>query len=144
MKVVLDTNILISALLFKGRVAFVFGLIEEEKIVPCFTPSTIKEFQNVLSREKFRKNLEELGMKAEQIVDAILQKSLICLDIKIEDIVLDDPTDNKFLACAVSCNAALIISGDQHLLGLKHFNNLPIITPDKFRKILEKKLEAGH
>ena len=64
MKIVLDTNVLISTLLFKKQLSPIFNLLETEnqKVVFCFTLSTIKKFSDVLRRPKFSKKMEILGL----------------------------------------------------------------------------------
>lgn len=53
------------------------------------------------------------------------------------DVILDDPTDNKFLACALEGNAGYIVTGDQHLLRLKTYQEIDILTPRQFLDILK-------
>lgn len=58
------------------------------------------------------------------------------------DVVKADPDDNKIIACAVESNAQYIISGDHHLTDLKKYENIRIVNPDMFLKLMEDKLRA--
>ena len=136
MKIVLDTNVLISSLLFKKQLSPIFDILESGKIIPCFTLSTLKEFSEVLNRPKFLKKIETLNLTPSEIISAVLENSQICPEKKIPNIIPEDPSDNKFLACAISCQASFIVSGDSHLLKLKKFQEIPILQPKEFLKII--------
>ena len=65
----------------------------------------------------------------------------LCTVVKVNfavDAVADDLEDNKFLACASAARANFIISGDQHLLRLKKFDDISIVTPARFTKLLKE------
>ena len=66
----------------------------------------------------------------------IIENSLIVEDYEKLDIIKEDPDDNKFLEAAIAGNADFIISQDNHLLKLKEFNNVKIIIPEEFLKII--------
>ena len=53
------------------------------------------------------------------------------------DIVKEDPADNIIFECALYCNADFIVSGDNHLLKIKSYNNIKVLNPSDFLKILE-------
>ena len=50
-------------------------------------------------------------------------------------VIKDDPADNKFLDCAIECNTDFIVSQDKHLLGLKEFEGIKIVTPSEFLRL---------
>lgn len=136
MRVVFDTNVLVSALLFKGELGVLSDLIENEICIPCFTPSTFEEFKEVIARERFKTRLSLIGLSADEIIEALQRKSLLYPEVEIEKIIHADPSDNKILACALVSRADFIVSGDKHLLELSAYRDIPIITPAEFlRKI---------
>ncbi|PIP67336.1 MAG: putative toxin-antitoxin system toxin component, PIN family [Parcubacteria group bacterium CG11_big_fil_rev_8_21_14_0_20_41_14] len=132
MRVVFDTNILISALLFKGKLEILHHFIKQGICVPCFTLSTLDEFKDVISRDKFKENLDEYGYNPDDVVKSIQNKGLIYTEQEIEKVIHQDPKDDKFLACAVVSQACFIVSGDKHLLDLKSYNNILIVSPSEF------------
>lgn len=130
---VLDTNVLISALLFKGTLAEIFDLIVGGNITPCLTPETLEELQQVLARPKFRDALMRASLSSEMILEALLQQSVVAPTPPwVLPIVLADQSDVKFLACAVLCNADVLVTGDCVLLALKTYAEIPIVTPRDF------------
>lgn len=133
---VFDTNVIVSALLFKqskpGK-AF-YTALEQETIL--ISLPVLKELNEVLSRKKFQRYL--LQKEKENFLDAVIQETVL-IEI-IEDIsVCRDSEDDKFIELAINGNAECIISGDKDLLELKLFREIPIITPDEFLKMYSNK-----
>lgn len=132
MRVVLDTNVLISAFLFEKRLGKIVELIEQGVITPCFVVHTFREFQNVLGYEKFKPLLEASHITIDKIVEDMHAKSIILDDPKNIPHLTSDTGDNYVLAAAKSAQAVCIVTGDKLLLSLKYFSGVPIIAPKKF------------
>ena len=132
MRIVFDTNALISATLWDNSVChkLLIGLIKKD--TELFTSIEIlDEYKNAVIRD-FKYSKE----KVDEIIIKLLNVfKVIKSDIKI-DIIGEDPSDNKILECAVSSNAEFILSYDDHLLKLKEYNNIKIINPTEFLKKL--------
>jgi putative PIN family toxin of toxin-antitoxin system len=126
---VLDTNLIVSALLLKqstARQAFDKALAEGKLLQSM---ATIEELNNVLKREKFNKYvLEEERL---QFLAALVREAIL-IEVKVTITDCRDPKDNKFLELAVSGEASAIISGDEDLLALHPFRDIPIFTPRDF------------
>jgi putative PIN family toxin of toxin-antitoxin system len=126
--IVLDTNVLISAILFGGMPRRILELAFRGEIQVCISEPIVEELRGVLRRPRF-------GFSAELvqtiIVELIGLADFISPSQKIE-VVADDPDDNRILECAVEARADFIITGDSHLLKLKNFKDILIITPDEF------------
>jgi putative PIN family toxin of toxin-antitoxin system len=131
-RVVLDTNVLISALLFKKKLGIICNLIDEGKIIPCFTKTTFLELQTTLQHPKFKLLFKEASFSPKQLIDAIKEKSIIHSDPKRIPKVSRHFPDNFILPSALSCSASFIVSGDKHLLSLKEFKEIPIFSPKQF------------
>ena len=126
---VFDTNVIISALLFersKPAQAF-YAALDRGNIL--LSQPVLKELNEVLAREKLKPYL--LFEERERFIIALMSEALL-IDIKETIRVCRDPEDDKFLELAVNGGAACIISGDEDLLILNPFRNIPIIKPDKF------------
>lgn len=125
-KIVADTNVYISALGWNGNERKVLNL-SAEKIIECYTSLEIlSELFKVLEYPKFAFNPEE---KEDFITSLLLTLKIV--EIKTTDkinIIKDDSTDNKFIHCALNCNADFIVSGDKHLLQLKSYKDIKIIN----------------
>ena len=127
--IVLDTNILVSALLFKQSIPRqVFDkTIDRGKIL--FSTTTFDELDLVLQRDKFSKYITSSERKL--FLQMLSNKSNI-LDVQEIVTACRDPKDNKFLDLAMAGKANYIITGDQDLLVLHPFNHIEIITPRYF------------
>jgi len=133
MRVVLDTNVLISGLLIPGGPpGKIVDLWTENKITVIVSQALIEEFFDVLLRPKFK--------RAGTVIER--QDLLICL-LEMENsvfvfpkvhlhVVEEDPEDNHVLECALEGKVQYIISGDTHLLALKEFQGISIVAPAEF------------
>lgn len=132
MRLVYDTNIVISALLFEGsRPAKAFDIgIKQGAIL--FSSSTLAELEEVLSRNKFDQYISHEERK-QFLTSFILNSTPVEIDETISE--CRDPKDNKFLELAVCGKADFIISGDEDLLILNPFRNIQITPPDSFLKM---------
>jgi len=135
LRLVFDTNIIISALLFEGSKpskAFNIG-IEQEVIL--FSSSTLTELEEVLWRSKFDQYISHEDRK-QFLSSFILHATPVEPDETITE--CRDSKDNKFLELAVCGKADFIISGDEDLLILNPFRNIRILTPSMFINLHSK------
>lgn len=139
MRVIVDTSVLVSGLLFGGLPRGIVDKAQIGAITLCLTKSTIEELLRVLTYPKFEEERLRMLPNFETVFDNILSNSLrIPEPDSMPDIIKSDPSDNKFLACAIAAQAKYIISGDKHLLNLKNFAGIPIVTPRQFLKRFKK------
>ncbi|MBS3132184.1 putative toxin-antitoxin system toxin component, PIN family [Candidatus Woesearchaeota archaeon] len=131
MKVVLDTNIFISGIFWKGSSNKVITNWREEKFTLVTSLEAISEIIKVLKDFKIKLSDEMI----KEWVDLIVRNSMIVDPKEKIEAVKDDPKDNIFIETAVVGNADYIISQDNHLLKLKDFGGIKIITPEEFDKI---------
>lgn len=132
MRVVLDTNVLISAFLFDKHVGKVLKLVDDGIITPCFVAYTFREVTNVLSYPKFASVLKSGHTTAGAIAEAMQIKSIILPDPKIIPNATPDTPDNYVLATAQLAQVEYIVTGDKLMLSLKEFVGIPIVTPKTF------------
>ncbi len=132
-KVVLDTNILVSALLFKGELSKIADRWKKGRIAPVFSRETFEEFRTVLEYPKFSLTGREIKMIIEEEVLPFFEVAEI--SDKISG-VCRDPADDKFIACAVSASADFIVSGDNDLLDIGKYKSVRIITAAEFLKMI--------
>ena len=131
MKVVLDTNIFISGIFWKGSSNKVILNLREGKVTLVTSLKIISEIIKVLKDFKIRL----LDDMIKEWVDLIVRNSIIVEPKERIEIVKDDPKDDIFIETAVAGNVDYIISQDNHLLKLKEFRGIKIITPEEFNKI---------
>jgi putative PIN family toxin of toxin-antitoxin system len=132
MRVVLDTNVIISAFLWAGKVNRLLDLIERQKIGIYTCMEQIVELQGVLERPRFKTIFEKTKLKPQTVVSVFLKLAVLVENIKEIDIVKIDQTDNVILSCALSANAQYLITGDKHLLSLGTFQKVKIVRPKEF------------
>jgi putative PIN family toxin of toxin-antitoxin system len=120
--------VLVSGILFGGTPGQVIDLWKDSKLDVYYTPEILGEYGRVLSYPKFKLPLDvttdilsfvtEFGKRTEQKTEI--------------NVVEEDPSDNVFLACAIDSGCQVIITGDKHLLTLKEYKGIEILTPEKF------------
>lgn len=132
MKIVFDTNVLISSTLWDGSVAqkLLFKLIRIDAKIYS-SPEIISEYQKILKRD-FDYTDEEVSSIIGKLLNFI---TLVELNQKV-DIIKDDPEDNKIIECALASFSEYIITYDKHLLKIKNFKEIKIITPEESLKIV--------
>jgi putative PIN family toxin of toxin-antitoxin system len=136
-RVVLDTNIVVSSLLTPdGNPAFIFKKFLLGEIQNFTTKDLLDEVKEVLNRAKITKRMNPL--EREFTLNSLEKFSeKINPQLTFEEIE-DDPDDNRILECAVAAAAEYIISGDDHLLKLKEFRGIKIISPAEFVRLIKK------
>lgn len=132
MRAVLDTNIFISAVL-GGRLGIIIDEWKAGKFKLIVTDSIAREYLDVINRPKF--NIPQAEIIA--VSDYLLQLGEFVTPAEEIHIIVADPTDNKFLEAATAGQVNFIVSGDNHLLELKSFREIPIITAKEFISWLE-------
>ncbi|OGL39508.1 putative toxin-antitoxin system toxin component, PIN family [Candidatus Saccharibacteria bacterium RIFCSPLOWO2_02_FULL_46_7] len=131
-KVVLDTNVLISALVFGGKPRQITDLLADEMIRVAISHEALTELRRKITA-KFPDSVEVLK-RFEKLLERDAQ--LVTLG-SIQINICQDPDDNKFIETAVLGNCDFIISGDRHLLGIGQYEDIKIIKPAAFLKLLE-------
>lgn len=128
-KVVFDTNVYLSAIIFGGNPRKILQLAIDEKIILYSSIEILLEIALKL-KNKFKWPTEQINFTIKNI-------SNLAKIVKVKervDIVKKDPTDNKILEAAIESKADFIITGDNHLLELKRYKNIKIIQPINFLK----------
>ena len=131
-RVVLDTNILVSALLFQAELAGIVDLWKKGRIIPVLSKETFTEFKAVLEYPKFSLTQQEIKVIIEEEVLPYFEVIEVTDNIKG---ICRDVDDDKFIACAVSASADFIVTGDKDLLDLGKYKSVKIISASVFLKM---------
>jgi len=131
-RVVLDTNVIISALGWNGAEREVLELCLKRKIQLIESRPLLDELIKVLSRPRFK---FINAKKKTELLDSLIQISEAVAPTEKINAVKDDPSDNKFLETAVEGKADYIISGDNHLLKLRRFRRIRIVNAKEFLRV---------
>jgi len=129
MRIVLDTNVIISAVYNKDGVVGMAYFKAFEMGDVLISSKTFFEFVDVSGRKKFAKKIPE-KVRKESIKEVYKNCVYVHVDKKITD--CPDPKDNKFLELAVCGEANYIISGDSDLLDMSPYRGIPILRPKEF------------
>ena len=132
MRVVVDVNIWISALLWGGVPDKVVILAQEHTITIFASDALFLELETTLRRPKFQSKIRSLNFNLEDVINATKDVLEFCPTISVDAPQLRDPKDTVVLAAAVAANAEAIVTGDLDLLVLIEFNGIPILTPQDF------------
>jgi len=135
MNAVLDTNVLISAVIATGipHEVVVEGYDGEYRIVA--SQATIQEFRDTLQKYPERFGLDDDEIQTE--VETLQYYAEIVAPDEALNVVDADPDDDKFLEVAVTANADYVVSGDQHLLDIDSFRDIDIVAPREFYDALD-------
>lgn len=129
MRLVLDTNTVISGLLWAGGPpARLIDAAEARQIELASSTALLAELQGVLGRAKFAHQLAQRGFDAVDLFDGYAALVAHVTPAQLPQPVARDPDDDQVLACALAAQADLIVSGDGDLLDLKSFHGIPILT----------------
>lgn len=134
MRIVLDNNVFVSGIFWKGASHEIIKLAEGNKVEIYSSIEILKELFGVLRRDKFKPYFKEAETTIEAVFQKILKLVQICVPTIKVRVVKEDPPDNRFLACALTARAFFVVSGDKHLLQLKEFQGIPIVSPREFLK----------
>ena len=132
MKVTVDTNILISATFWSGSSDKIISKAEKKEIELIISNDIIEEYIEVLDYKEIQNKIKDKKLEMKRTVGKIISMSKIVVPKEKLAIVKNDPDDNIILECAKAGNVDCVISNDKHLLKLKKFENIPILTPDEF------------
>ena len=127
MRILIDTNILISGLFFNGLPKKLLSEIEPEKFVICVNKEITSEYTEQIDKKisitKYKLNKELRKKFFDNLKNFEIVSDLkICRDVK----------DDKFLNCAIDAKAIYIVSGDSDLLTIKNFEGIEIVTAREF------------
>jgi uncharacterized protein len=132
MRVVIDTNVWLSALLWGGQPNLIIKLIEKQQIQAISSENILMELTEILQKPKLQKRLDQLQLSADEVV--IIAKRLMTM-VVIEEVIipeLRDPKDQMVLATAIAGDVQVVISGDKDLLVLHSYVNISILLPQEF------------
>ena len=130
-RIVLDTNIVISALFWKGQQRVIFNAALNKQFIALTSEALTAELKRVLAYPKFAQQIANRALDIDRLVADYLATAVAVLPAEIPPDVVRDPKDRDVLACAVGGEADLIVSGDNDLLTLSQYQNIPILNTEQ-------------
>ena len=128
-RVVVDTNVVVSALLFGGVPGELISLWKSGNLKPLASPEIIDEYIRVLAYPKFKLSEDEINFLL--YFEILPFFEVIEVKQRSQIIISADPSDDKFIQCAEKGKAGIIISGDRHLLSLKQYKKIKIMSAEQ-------------
>jgi len=128
MRLVLDTNVVLSALLWGGTPYRLLQLAIEDEVQIFTSPVLAAELREILARPHLAAKLAEKGTTADAVTALYLEFARAVSPLSVPRVVPDDPDDDHVIACAVAAKADIIVSGDKHLLKLREHQGIRIVT----------------
>ncbi|HOC01719.1 MAG TPA: putative toxin-antitoxin system toxin component, PIN family [Verrucomicrobiota bacterium] len=137
MRLVADTNTLVSASLWQGPSARLLEAVASGKAELVLSPDLLAEFASVIARPKFVDRITAQRTTADQLAQKLAEKVTVVAPATLAvPPELRDPEDLPVLACALAADAEAIVSGDQDLLTMGAFQGIPILTArEALRKV---------
>jgi putative PIN family toxin of toxin-antitoxin system len=136
MRVVVDSNVLVSAYFWGGVPGRVYDLVVDQQVRALVTAYTLRELQTVLVRPGFSRYHQKSGTDPQELVADYAALAVMVEPGVIPFGAVRDRKDRAILACAVGGRADVIVTGDRDLLVLEEFAGIPIVTPAAFLAIL--------
>lgn len=127
MKIVIDTNVVISGVFFGGKPRMILEAVADGKIFACASTEILTEYYEVIDEMIDRGQ----GHFNRNVLDPMISEMEIIIPVSHID-VSRDPDDNKFIECAVDSGALYIVSGDKDLLDIEEYDGIQIVTAAYF------------
>jgi putative PIN family toxin of toxin-antitoxin system len=128
-RAVIDTNVLLSGLLWRGAPYELLEQVRNGELTLISSPALLAELANVISRPKFDAILVRSNTSRSRTLDELHQLAEVIEPPPLRQPVCRDADDDAVLAVAIAGQADLIVSGDDDLLSLKIYQDIPIVTP---------------
>ncbi len=131
LRVVLDTNVVVSAILFGGQLSRIREFWRSGRISPFLSRATFQELKEVPEYPKFALNRKEIKMI---LMKEVLPYFAVTEVTQFVEGVCEDAEDHKFLSCALSANVLFLVTGDEDLRSLTKYKSVRIVSPADFLK----------
>lgn len=129
LRAVADTNVVVSALLWRGAPHRLFGRIEPELLQLYSSRALLSELEGVLVRRKLARAVRATGKTVPALVSEYRALVRLVAPFALTAQVVRDPDDDAVIACALAAQAQLIVSGDKDLRSLHAFGAIRIVSP---------------
>jgi len=131
-KIILDTNVVVSGIFFGGVPGHILDAWRGGRFTLVVSPDIFEEYRRVAEFLGPRFPGFDLDLDLEPLLALILARGTMVEDSTLPEAVSSDPDDDKFLACALSSNTSLIVSGDRDLLEVSGYGDIKVLKPRDF------------
>ncbi|MBI4763384.1 MAG: putative toxin-antitoxin system toxin component, PIN family [Deltaproteobacteria bacterium] len=131
-KVVLDTNVLISGIIASGYSASILDAAQRQEIKLVTSAHLLEEFSKVILRRHITRKYPKAAENSEILLDFLRAFAILTPGVPTPNAVSPDRDDDFALACAADEKVECVVSADPHLLNLKTYRSIPILSPKEF------------
>lgn len=128
MKIVIDTNVLMSGIFWTGSPNKLLKAWYQNALTLVLSPPILEEYMRV--NDILSERYEEVD--ASSVIELIASRAEMYEPVELNDSICADPDDDKFVACAMSAECSYIISGDKHLLNVSGYEGIQTLKPATF------------
>lgn len=130
MKLILDTNVLVSGIFFGGIPGKLLSAWRSGRVSLILSPAILAEYRRVA--EELASSHREVGEALEPLLALVTIEGTIVDAPALKEPVCEDPADDMFLAAALASRTNFIVSGDKHLLRVSGWQGITVLTPRQF------------
>lgn len=138
MRAVLDTNVIVSALISRGPPHQLVAAWRDEAFIALISAQLLAEYARVIRRPQIRQAHRLDDEELTRFIGRFLRYAEFVQPVNAISVILSDPDDNRVLECAIAGNATHIVSGDPHLLDLGSHAGIHIVNPRDFLTLLDQ------
>jgi len=135
MRAILDTNVLVSGILFGGIPRKILECAQRRTFTMVITHDILSEYYEVIERVSKEYNVK----RASSVLESIISKAELSFSITLHEPVCIDPDDDIFFAAAKAAKVKIIVSGDKHLKAASGWSGVKVISPATFYKLISKR-----
>lgn len=136
MRLVLDTNVVVSGMLWRGAPRRLLELARTGDIQLFTSPELLSELEQTLGYAKLQTKVAASRRSARDLVNLYARLASVVNADAIDPVVINDPDDDQVLACGLAARVTAIVSGDKHLLGLGNWRDIDIVSvPRMLRRL---------
>ena len=144
LKVVLDTNIIVSASISRSGSPYqVVQAWRRQEIILVLSRAIVEEVTEVLGRPYFREKHHITKSDIASLGQSLERQAMMVVPKEHLDVIGDDPDDDRVLECVVEGGADYLVTGDHHLLELRRYRAIPLVTAKEFLAIVKQRESQG-
>ncbi len=139
MRIVADTNTVVSGLLWSGPPQQLINAAREKRITLYSSLALAAEFAEVIGREQFARRIRAAKLSAAELVADYARLANLVVPADINPTVAGDPDDDQILACALAANVDAVVSGDKRLRNLKTYQGIRVISATEVLALIARR-----
>lgn len=128
MKIILDTNVFVSAVFFGGTPYKILDAWRSDSVQIVISPEILEEYRRIGERLSAKYK----GVSLTPMLELLTINAQVFISPELPNQICDDKDDDKFIACAIASGARYIVSGDKHLLDVSGYNGIETLKPRAF------------